>query len=123
MPTNDIPAVVGANQRGKAQGERETYPPRWFALAYAITQEEGRRNRARRHAVLPASIPVASPLPNAHYHVMPSSAWGSEKVKVLPSPTVDVTQIRPFCKSSSALVIASPSPVPPVARWRDLSAR
>ncbi len=43
-------------------------------------------------------------------------ARGSTMPKVLPRPTVDSTHTRPFCASTNSLTIASPIPVPGLAR-------
>src|SRR5262245_40008625 len=48
---------------------------------------------------------------------------GRVKKKVVPLPTTLSTQIRPPCNSTSARVIASPSPVPPIRRVLVLSTR
>jgi hypothetical protein len=48
---------------------------------------------------------------------------GSQNVTVVPRPTTLCARMRPPCASTSARVIASPSPLPPAARLRAASAR
>ncbi len=48
---------------------------------------------------------------------------GSQARKVLPRPTSESTSSWPWCRISTCLTIASPSPVPPVSRERLRSTR
>lgn len=58
----------GANQCGKAQvNGKPIYRADSPLSASSKAPKEGRRNREERHAALPASILVASPLPNAMF--------------------------------------------------------
>src|SRR5690606_12928074 len=57
-----------------------------------------------------------------YFHEIPVGLKGSATMKAAPSPGRLWTEMVPPCRSTIFLAMARPSPLPPAARWRDLSA-
>ena len=68
-------------------------------------------------------VSVPDSAPDAVPDSAPDSRAGSSIVNVDPSPSLDHTEIVPPHSCTQCLVIASPSPEPPVARDRAGSTR